>query len=73
MANPGIVAVVDDLAARRCAASLGIAVRGTLGLVLDARKRHVITSARDTLQHLRECGMYLSDRVVDAALREIQE
>ena len=73
MANPGVVAVVDDLAARRCAASLGIGVRGSLGLVLDARKRGVIASARDTLQHLRECGMYLSDRIVEAALREIDE
>jgi predicted nucleic acid-binding protein len=44
-----------------------------LGLVLDARKRHVITSARDTLLRLRECAMYLSDRIVDAALREIDE
>lgn len=31
-ARPGVGAIVDDLAARRCADALGIPVRGTLGL-----------------------------------------
>ncbi len=32
-ANPGTAIIVDDLAARRCAATLGVPVRGTLGLI----------------------------------------
>jgi predicted nucleic acid-binding protein len=34
--HPGTEVIVDDLAARRCAAALGLPVRGTLGLVLTA-------------------------------------
>jgi len=55
--NPGTVIIVDDLAARRCAASHGISVRGTLGLVLTAKKRAMIPEARPVLENLRppEC------------------
>ena len=37
--HSGTVAVLDDLPARRCADALGIPTRGTLGLVLIAKKR----------------------------------
>nr|HPO09123.1 DUF3368 domain-containing protein [bacterium] len=50
--NPGTIAVLDDLAARRCAASLGIPVAGTLGLVLIAKKRGQIPLARPVLERL---------------------
>ena len=39
-AHPGCEAIIDDLAARRCAATLGVPVRGTLGIVLLAKKDH---------------------------------
>lgn len=70
---PGTEAIVDDLAARRCAAALGIPVRGTLGLVLTAKKRGVIPVARPVLETLRQSGMYLSDRVLNQALALIGE
>lgn len=45
LANPLVDLIIDDLAARRCAASLGLRYRGTLGLVVTAKKRGVIVSA----------------------------
>jgi predicted nucleic acid-binding protein len=69
----GHTVVVDDLAARRCAAALGIPMRGTLGLVLMAKKNGTLTNARSTLMRLRDSGMYLSDAVANAALREVGE
>lgn len=72
-ANPGTEVVIDDLAARRCAATLGIPVRGTLGLVLIARQRGQIPAARPVLLQLRQAGMYLSDRVMNQALAMIGE
>ena len=42
-AHPGAESILDDLAARRCAAALGLPVRGTLGLVLVAKKRGEIS------------------------------
>lgn len=72
-AHPGVEAIIDDLAARRCAAALGIPVRGTLGLVLVAKQRGHIPSARTLLEQLRNSGMYLSDRVMNKALALVGE
>jgi predicted nucleic acid-binding protein len=68
--NPETEVILDDLAARRCAATLGIPVRGTLGIVLTAKQREVIPAARPILEQLRLCGMYLSERVMNQALVE---
>lgn len=72
-AHPGTEAIVDDLAGRRCAAALGIPVRGTLGLVLTAKQRGIIPAARPVLEKLRQSGMYLSDRVLNQALALVGE
>ena len=51
----------------------GIPVRGTLGLILTAKKRGVIPKARPVLEKLRQSGMYLSDRILNQALALIGE
>jgi predicted nucleic acid-binding protein len=73
LAHPGAHAVIDDLHGRRCAEALGIPLRGTVGLVLRARRARMITSARDAFEKLRAGGMYLSDRIVLDVLREVGE
>src|SRR5207248_829501 len=65
--------IIDDLAARRCAAALGFPIRGTLGLVLVAKRRGIIPAARPVLKGLLDVGMYLSGTVMAAALREVGE
>lgn len=65
--------IVDDRAARRCAATLGIPVRGTLSLVLLAKKHGVIEAARPVLEELVEHGMYLSRSVLNDALALVGE
>jgi predicted nucleic acid-binding protein len=72
-AHPETLAVLDDLAARRCAVTLGIPVRGTLGLVILAKKRGEIGAARPLLEALRRGGLYLSDAVLNAALALVDE
>jgi len=72
-ANPGTEVILDDLAARRCAATLRIPVRGTLGIVIAAKQRGIIPAARPVLEQLRLCGMYLSDRVINQALALVGE
>ena len=72
-AHSGSVAVLDDLPARRCADSLGIPTRGTLGLVLIAKQRGVIPEARPIVDRLRQAGMYLSDAVMNRALGMVGE
>lgn len=72
-ANPGTLAILDDLAARRCAATLRIPVRGTLGLVLLAKQRGRISAARPVLEAMRGSGMYLSDSILNKALALVGE
>jgi len=72
-AHSGSEAILDDLAARRCASAFGIPVRGTLGLALIAKQRGQIPSARRVLEQLRRGGMYLSDYVMDEALSRVGE
>jgi len=69
----GMTLVIDDLAARRCAASLNLPVRGTLGLVLKAKQTGRIPSARAALRQLQHAGMYLSPSVAAAALEQVGE
>jgi predicted nucleic acid-binding protein len=71
--GPGTRAVIDDLEGRRCAESLGIPLRGTVGLVLRARRAGRIDSARDALERLRRSGMCLSDRICVEVLKEVGE
>jgi predicted nucleic acid-binding protein len=72
-AHAGCEAIIDDLAARRCAITFGIPLRGTLGLVLLAKRRGRFPLARPILEELRRGGMYLSDRTLDQALALIGE
>ena len=73
ISHPGSEAVLDDLQARRCAATLGLPVRGTRGWVITAQLRGKIPAARPVIEELREAGMYLSDAVLNLALKKIGE
>jgi predicted nucleic acid-binding protein len=73
LAHRPAVAVLDDLAGRKAAESLRIPVRGTLGLVLLAKKRGAVTAARPILEDLVRAGMFLSTKVLDRALRIVGE
>lgn len=72
-AHPGTEVIIDDLAARRCAAAFNIPVRRTLGLVLVAKQRGRVPAARPVLTQLRRGGMYLSERVMNQALALVGE
>lgn len=71
--DPEREVIIDDRARRRCAASLDIPVRGTLGVVLLAKQQGRIDRARPVVKRLRQKGMYLSDEVIDDALSLVGE
>jgi len=71
--NPQMIVIMDDLAGRRCADAKGLKTRGTLGIVLLARKRGLIRSARATMEELIRSGLCLSQPVLDEALRRVGE
>jgi predicted nucleic acid-binding protein len=62
---------MDDAEGRRCARTLGMPLIGTLGIVLRARKAGLIPSAVDVIRELRLWGLFLDERMVQKALREV--
>ena len=71
--HPGTEAIIDDLAGRKCAASLNIPVRGTLGIVLVAKGRGLIPKARPIIEEMMIAGLHLARQVMDEALRRVDE
>jgi predicted nucleic acid-binding protein len=62
-------AIVDDRAARRCANALGVPVRGTLRVLVDAKAAGLVPSVGPLVERLRGAGLFLSERVVEHALK----
>lgn len=71
--RPGAEVVLDDLAARRCARSLGIPMIGTMGVVVLCRHRGTISAARPVLQMLCEAGLRLKPVLMEEALTKVGE
>lgn len=71
LANLNYVAILDDAAARKCANSFSIPVKGTLAVVLMAKQKNLIPSAADVLRALRTAGFHLDDRVIQKALKDV--
>ena len=64
---------MDDLDARRTAHRVGLEPVGTVGLLLAAKKRGLITSLGDELARLKDFGFRVSDTLAKQALREAGE
>jgi predicted nucleic acid-binding protein len=52
---------------------LGIAVIGTLGIVLTAKQRGLIPLARPVIEQLLKIDMYLAADLMNAALAKVGE
>jgi predicted nucleic acid-binding protein len=72
-AHPGTRAILDDKAARRCAETWRVPVRGTLGLVILARQAGLIGAARPAIEKLSSVGMYLDAALVQSLLEMVNE
>ncbi|MEK6262195.1 MAG: DUF3368 domain-containing protein [Planctomycetota bacterium] len=57
---PDALVLLDDAEARRTAFDLGLAVRETLGVLLDAKRAGLIPAATPLLDQLHGCGFRLS-------------
>ncbi len=74
LGHPGTIAILDDRRGRYVARTLGIPFIGTLGLVLEAKRRGVIPAACPMIEHLlRVTDWYLADDVREHALRRVGE
>jgi predicted nucleic acid-binding protein len=71
--NPDFWAVIDDKEARRCAISLGCRCIGTIGIILLAKRRGIITSIKESLNKLQNAGLWLSETFIKEVCRKANE
>lgn len=65
--------VIDDRRARAVAETLGLAVVGTVGVIVAAKRLSLIDAVRPTLQAMIAAGFYVAPSVVDRALAQSGE
>ena len=65
--------ILDDQEGREIARSRGLSVTGTIGVLVEARKRNLIPSIRPELDRLIEAGMWLNEIFYDRILQEFGE
>lgn len=58
-----IVIILDDLKARKLAQKLNLKITGTIGVLIKARERNIITSTQEVLNKLRNEGFRISDEI----------
>jgi len=58
-----IVIILDDLKARKLAQKLNLKITGTIGVLVKARKRNIITSTQEVLNRLRNEGFRISNEI----------
>jgi predicted nucleic acid-binding protein len=65
--------ILDDLAARKFAFQSGITFRGTLGLLVLAKKSGLIVSVSDYLEKVKQTDFRLSAYVIEQTLKDAGE
>lgn len=71
--TPGSEVVIDDLAARKCAKTLGCRMIGTVGAILVGKQRGYVPAVKPLLTQLLESGLRLSESMVQAVLMAADE
>lgn len=71
--HPEYEAILDDLDARRCARSFNIPLRGTVGIILLAKKRNHISKATPLIESLINAGLRCDLKWIKEALELVGE
>jgi predicted nucleic acid-binding protein len=65
--------IIDETAGRTVARELGLTVTGVVGVIIAARRRGLIASAKKVFEALLKHDFRLADTLIDAALRSLGE
>ena len=65
--------VIDETAGRRAARLNGLAVTGSIGILLRAKNAGLSFSMREAIERMQARGIWLSDRVIAFALTQADE
>jgi predicted nucleic acid-binding protein len=66
--NPGFTAILDDRRARALATRNGVAVLGSLRIIVLTKQRGLIAQAKPALEKLRGVGAWVSDELINRAI-----
>jgi predicted nucleic acid-binding protein len=61
--------IIDEYKGRRYARRLGLPLTGTLGLLLVAKERHLVSNLSALLVDLQDAGLYLGAELITQVLR----
>ena len=61
--------ILDDRRARKVATSLGVAVIGTIGILIRAKRNGIIAAVKPVLDDLEATGFFVSKELKGEALR----
>lgn len=73
-ARGAALVLIDELLARRVAGQVyGLRVKGSAGILVQAKKAGLIPEVRPLLNGMKTLGYYLSDRLIERACSEASE
>jgi len=73
VAHTNSLLLIDDDRGRRLALRLGLRIKGTLGVLLLAKQRGLISSVRGVVDELQQVGIHVAPSLVVAVLRAAGE
>ncbi|MBW2368248.1 MAG: DUF3368 domain-containing protein [Deltaproteobacteria bacterium] len=65
--------LIDDRVARNIAEYFGLTVKGTLGLLVDAKRKSLISSFKKKAIKMKNQGIYFSDKLIEAIASSLGE
>ena len=65
--------IIDEQRARRYAQHIGLSVKGTVGVLLEAKENGLIERIKPLLTQMQTHGIYLGKSVIDEALQQAGE
>jgi len=71
--NPGYEVILDDRAARNCALSLNLPVRGTISVLLLAKRAGHLKEITPILLQLEQAGFRIDSTIISGAKRLARE
>lgn len=71
--NKNFTPVLDDMLAKKCANSLGMHTLGTGSILIIAKQRGLINSVEQSLRHLQETGLWISEAIIQMLKRKAGE
>ena len=70
---PGTWILLDEFAARKVAGDLGLPVKGTLGVLVEAKRRGLVVAVRPLIERMLANGCRLAPELVAMVLSSVGE